>query len=58
MSRTAHLEALYLKITYTMIEEQKRSDPSEAVLEACAIAKRVIYKEHAEIQARRGVTVQ
>ena len=54
MSRTAHLEALYLKMVYAIIEEEKQSQPSEAVLTACAVAKRVIHREHAAIMARRN----
>jgi hypothetical protein len=53
MSRTAHLEALYLKMVYTIIEEQKRSDCSEAVITACEVAKRVIHREHAAIMQSR-----
>lgn len=58
MQRLAHLESLYLKIVYAMIEEEKQAQPSEAVLTACAVAKRAIHREHAAIAARRGVTVQ
>jgi|GEM_PF-6688847 len=54
MSRTAHLEALYLKMVYAMIEEQKQPRPSETVLSTIAIAKSRIYAEHAQIMAQRG----
>lgn len=47
--RLARLESLYLNMVYAMIDEAKEPNPSEAVITACQVAKKVIYREHEAI---------
>lgn len=44
-SRTSKLLSLRFKAVHEAYEEERREKPSEAVLEACAILKRVIDRE-------------
>lgn len=52
MHRLAHLEALYLKVIYTMIAEEDQREPSPAVLNCCSLFKTTIKTEY-DLLARR-----
>lgn len=40
------MQALYFKMVMALVDEQKQANPSEAVVTACEVAKRVIYREY------------
>lgn len=55
MDRLEHLTGIYLKISYFQYDEEKQSQPSGAVLEACRIFKTLVWAEYYQIvDARAG----
>lgn len=54
VNRLHQLEAIYLKISYFMIDEEKDPECSPAVLQACRWAKSAVSKEYYAIKDRRA----